>query len=283
MRDTRNSHLRIASAIVVVVATTIALYWHLLKSGRTEPDPARRLVAKLSPNVDHADERDQAQYELFQLGGDALPAVRTILQDRARPPSIVRKFLLKRGFIDPPEISPRELQSRACEAAYVLAERADVDISELVPDLQRHFTNGYADSSGGRALARAGEPGIRALTNQLAVGSRNIRDNAGWALTFVRTHPIAISALLSSANSDPDAALRSNALRYLEGSGANFEAVHPVALSLLAHSNDYVRLGAVQLLTDYPDIPQARETLSELINDPDPRIQREARRGLATQ
>ena len=89
----------------------------------------------------------------------------------------IRDDAIRFRIMKPHPIHPLELQSRACEAAYNLAERGDVDISGLVPHLQYHFTNGtYADSNSGRALAAAGPAGIAVLSNLLATGTHAVRE-----------------------------------------------------------------------------------------------------------
>src|SRR6185295_9117307 len=115
------------------------------------------------------------------------PELESILAWRPNLRETIRSYALRFGIVKPRPIHPLELQSRACEAAYKLAEQANVDISRLVPQLRYHFTNGtYAGSNSGRALAGAGPTGIAVLTNLLLTGTRSVRDQAGWSLHHVK-------------------------------------------------------------------------------------------------
>src|SRR5213593_1924732 len=117
----------------------------------------RLWVSLLDMDVNRSQQREEASWALVQIGAPALPELERILAWRPSVWEAIRNHAVRFRLAKPRPVNPLELQSRACEAAYHLAERAEVDISRLVPALQYHFTNGtYADSNSGRALARAG-------------------------------------------------------------------------------------------------------------------------------
>jgi hypothetical protein len=183
---------------------------------------ASEWVALLDPDVNRHDQREQASTALMRIGAAALRDIEHILSRRQQSMTeVARGYAVRLRLVKPPPLSLVELQSRACEAAYVLAERADVDIHSLVPHLMFHFTNGtYTSSNSGRALAQAGPNGIASLTNLLAVGPRPVRDEAGWSLHHQNRRPEVVAALIRSADSDTDPKIRANALLYLKRSRA---------------------------------------------------------------
>jgi hypothetical protein len=244
----------------------------------------RQWVSLLDMHVDHQPQRDEASWALVQAGSAALPEVERILVWRPSVLETVRNFGVRLRIVKPRELSALELQSRACEAAYHLAERAGVDISRLVPHLQYHFTNGtYADSNSGRALARAGPAGISVLTNLLFAGGRSVRDNAGAALGHVNGKPQVIQALIRSAGSDPDSMLRANAVLYLSRSRGAAEQMVPLGLKFLKSDDGYERWAAASLLLEYRAVPEARAVLAEAISDPDQRVRSVSERALKEQ
>ena len=272
MKVTNNKRLRwgiicFLVGLTVAAVATSALSRPKLYQGKT----VRQWVSLLDMHVDYQKQREEAAWALVQIGPNALPDLERILAWRPNVWETVRGYAVRFGLVKPRPIHPLELQSRACEAAYTLAERADVDISRLVPQLHYHFTNGtYADSNSGRALANAGSKGISVLTNLLLTGSRSVRDNAA-ALRYVKTKPEVIAALIMSAHSDPDPTLRANAVLYLGGSRGPAEQLVPLGLEFLRSENGYARWAGASLLANHRSTPEAKTALEAAISDPDER------------
>jgi HEAT repeat protein len=265
------------AALLIVAFGLIALSKPKLYQRKT----VSQWVALLDTQVDNQKQREDASSALVQIGAAALPHLERILAWRPDIWETVRNYGVRCHFVKPREVNPLELQSRACEAAYKLAERAQVDISRLVPQLQYHFTNGtYADLSSGRALANAGPAGISALTNFLSTGGRSVRDNAGSALRHAISRPEVIEALIRSANSEPDPMLGANALLYLSGSGAEAQQVVPLGLTFLKSDDGYRRWAAASLLLRYRAVPEAQAALVSAISDPDQRVRSVSERAL---
>jgi hypothetical protein len=267
---------RVWPGVWLVVVLTVALATVALsifsKPKLHQGKSVRQWVSLLDMHVDHKKQREEASWALVQIGAPALPELERILAWRPIWET-VRNYAVRFRLAKPLPIHPLELQSRACEAAYNLAERANADISGLVPHLQYHFTNGtYADSNSGRALAAAGPIGISVLTNLLSAGGRSVRDNAGSALAHVDTRPEVIEALIRSANSDPNPRLRANAVFYLKGSRAPAHQMALLGLKFLQSDDRYDRWAAAMLLHDYRAIPEVRTALEAAISDPDDRV-----------
>ena len=210
-------------------------------------------VTLLDPDVNKSQQRDEASWAVVKIGTEALPELERILAWRHnRLIERIQGYAIHLGIMKLPTVSHFQLQSRACEAAFHLAERAGTDISQLVPHLHYHFMNGtYADWSSGRALAGAGTIGVAVLTNLVITGARNVRDNAGPALRYANKRPEVIVALLQAIETEPDRQLRANLLLYLRGSGAPAEQVVPVGLRFLQSDDAYTRRMAATLLRDY--------------------------------
>jgi hypothetical protein len=168
--------------IAIILALMLAVASSLLLTQRRPPayrgKTVGQWVALLDSHVDYREQREEASQALAQIGAPALPELERLLSRRQNPwREIARRYAIRYRLLKPDSIHPLELQSRGCEAAYILAERANVDIHSLVPHLTYHFTNGtYADSNSGRALARSGLGGVTVLTNLLSTGSRSVRD-----------------------------------------------------------------------------------------------------------
>lgn len=152
------SNLKRLAAVLITVLLIVAVgLFALPKPKLYQGKTVRQWVALLDTHVDRQKQRDEASWALVQIGAAALRELEHILAWRPGPLETLRGHAVRFHLLKPHTIPPLELQSRACEAAYHLAERAQVDISRLVPQLLYHFTNGtYADSSSGRALAGAG-------------------------------------------------------------------------------------------------------------------------------
>jgi HEAT repeat protein len=248
-----------------------------LHQGRT----VHEWVSRLDSHVDYQKQRDEASWALVQIGAEALPELENILAWRNSGWEDLRNYAVHYRILKRRPVHPLELQSRACEAAYNLAERANVDISRLVAQLSYHFTNGtYADSNSGRALAAAGPAGIAVLTNLVLTGKQSIRDHAGWALHHVKKRPEVIAALLIAATTGPDNVIRANALSYLQGCGGPAEQVVPVGLKFLKNGDGYDRWNAVLLLRDYLSVQEVRGALEIAATDSDPRVQSAAESAL---
>jgi len=243
-------------------------------------------VTLLNMNVDFQKEREQAGRALELIGTNALPDLERILSRRPNrfretvERYAVRLHLMKRPA--PPAVHPLEMQSRACEAAYRLGEFANIDISRLVPHLRYHFTNGtYADSNSARALAHAGPTGIATLTNQLFTGSRNVRDQSGWALASVSRKPEVYTMLIAAANFEKDPAMQANLVLYLDRSQAPAELVVPLGLKSFRSGDGYKQWAALSLLRNYMNLPEVRAIFEEGKTNRDARVRSAAERALA--
>jgi HEAT repeat protein len=181
-----------------------------------------------------------------------------------------------------PEAVPLyEQQSRAARAAYMLVERANADISALIPDLRFQLIQSrYAESEAARALVNAGPDGIAVLTNLIVTGLRPVRDQAGWALGMATSNPGAVEALVRAANADPDRALRANALLYLSDAKGRDEVLVPLGLRFLQSEDGYDRWAGVALLASHLDVERVRDALEKAANDPDERVRLRAARAL---
>jgi len=249
---------------LLVAAGFLAAPKPKLYQGKT----VRQWVAMLDMRVDYQKQREEAAIALVRIGPDALPEIQHILAWRLGPMESVRDYAVRFHFLRPRAIPQRELQSRACEAAYHLAEEANVDISRLVPNLRYHFTNGtYADSNSARALAGAGASGFSILTNLLFTGTPPVQDMAGWSLGLIRKHPEVVAALVQYASDDPTLSKRSTALIYLHGLGGPAELVVPLGLTYLHSQNPYAQKAAARLLEDYKQDERVREALQEFQNN----------------
>jgi hypothetical protein len=243
-------------------------------------------VTLLNMNVDFQKEREQAGRALELIGTNALPDLERILSRRPNrfretvERYAIRLHLMKRP--PPPAVHPLEMQSRACEAAYRLGEFANIDISRLVPHLRYHFTNGtYADSNSSRALAHAGPTGIATLTNLLFTGSRNVRDQSGWALASVSRKPEVYTMLIAAANFEKDPGMQANLLLYLDRSEAPAELVVPLGLKAYRNGNAYKQWTALSLLRNYVGLPEVRAVFEEGRTNNDARVRSTAERVLA--
>ena len=218
-------------------------------------------VMMLDPDTKFQVQREAASDQLRLIGAPAVPELDRIL--RYRPNSWYERLRGRLPRLGAAPFVPRfELLSRACEAAYHLAERADVDISPLVPHLAYHATNGtYADTSGYRALVRAGPRGIGILTNWLFTGSDAVRDQAGWALGLEARRPEVAAALIRSATTETNRAICANALLYLQRSRTPLEQILPVALPALQSTDRYTRDMATTLLREYANDERVRKAL----------------------
>ena len=274
MDPTTRNRLRFCLCLSVTLALGVMGISTLSRPPLYQGKTVRQWVSLLDMHVDHQKEREQASSALVQIGAAALPELERILAWRPSNMETIRDYAVRFRIAKPRAINPLELQSRACEAAYHLAEGAKVDISGLVPLLQYHFTNGtYADSNSGRALARAGPIGVTVLTNLLFTGRRSVRDQAGWALGgYVKSEPEVIAALIQSAKSDPDRTLRASAVMYLRGCDGPAEQLVPIGLKFLGGEDRYDRWAGALVLEAYLSMPDVRAAFETAISDPDDRV-----------
>jgi hypothetical protein len=261
----------LVAAFAGLAVVVIAGFFVAPQPKRYQGKTVRQWVAMLDMHVDYQKQREEAAMALVRIGPDALPEIQHILAWRLGPMESVRDYAVRFHFLQPRTIPQRELQSRACEAAYHIAEEANVDISSLVPNLRYHFTNGtYADSNSGRALARAGASGFSVLTNLLLTGTAQVQDMAGWSLGHLKNRPDVVAALVQYANDDPTLGKRYNALIYLHGRGGPADLVVPIGLKYLQSQNSYAQKAAARLLEDYKQDERARRALQEFQNNSAP-------------
>jgi hypothetical protein len=282
MMDSRRKIVVYGGAVLVAIAITAIFLARSPRPNLYRGKSVREWVALLDPQSGQEKRREDASWALVQLGNKALPDLEAILAwRRNRLVDAARGYAIRFGLARPSSISPLDLQSLACEAAFNLAERAEVDISRLVPHLRYHLTNGtYADSNSARALVRAGPDGIAVLTNLVLTGTINVRAQAGWALHFTNKRPEAIAALIQSASSDPLPQLRAEALLYLQGSHGAPEALVPLGLGFLHSDDGYARWTAATLLQDYVSKDEVRVALQAALTDTDSRVRGAAERAL---
>lgn len=255
-------------AIAVMIPVAVALLLSPPKAPIYHEKTVSEWVTLRDPQVGQEKQREEAASAIVQIGSNAVPELERILaRRRHRLLETLKGYAVRFGLATPPQIHPLELQSRACEAASNLAERANVDISILVPHLRYHFTQGtYADSTGARALAGAGPTGIAALTDLLFAGNRNVRDLAGWALSLypvTRRKPEVFTALIRAANAETNQQIRANFLLYLTGSRAPADKIVPLGLRSLRNGNAYERRMAAKLLQGYASDPNVQKALEE--------------------
>lgn len=269
----------LAMAVIVVAVVSVARF---PKSRLYQGKSVREWVTLIDPQVGQEKKREEAAWAIVQTGTNALPELEQILAWRQnRLVETAQGYAMRFRLMKPPAISPLELESRACEAAYSLAERAAVDISRLVPHLRYHFTNGtYADVNSGRALAQAGPTGISVLTNLLFTGIRSVRDQAGASLSHVKSRPEVIAALIRSASTETDRSLRANAVLYLDRSRGPAEQLVPLGLKFLHSDDGYARWTAATMLRGYTDIPEVRSAMELALTDSDSRVRSAAERAL---
>jgi hypothetical protein len=247
-----------AAIVLIVVLGFFALPKRQLHQGKT----VRQWIQLLDPNVENQKQRDEASWALVQIGAGALPELQRILAWRPGPKETLREYAVRFRILKPHPISPIELQSRACEAAYNLAERADVDIGSLVPHLRYHFTNlPYLSPNSGRALAGAGPNGFSVLTNLLFTGTPYVQGEAGWSLGHIRTRPDVIAALVRYANQDPSLTQRFNGLIYLHNCNGPAELIVPLGLKYLRSESDRAQAAAARLLEGYKEDEKVRKAL----------------------
>jgi HEAT repeat protein len=273
MKPATRNPLQFALCLLVLVAVVVVAISTGSKPKVYHGKTVRQWVSLLDSHVDHQKQRDEASWAMVQIGADALPDLERILAWRSGVSETVRDYAVRFRIMTPHPVRPLELQSRACEAAYNLGERGNVDISGLVPHLRYHFTNGtYADSNSGRALAAAGPAGIAVLTNLLATGTRAVRDQAGWSLHHVKKRPEVIAALIKSATVDPDRTLRANALLYLRRCGGPENELVPLGLTFLGSEDGYDRWTGATFLRDYLAVSEVRAAFESARADDDERV-----------
>jgi len=272
--------LRWAVLLFVVGAVVAVTFWPAPKRPSYEGKTVEQWLLQLDPNFARSAEHDRAWTALARMGTNALPDLERILGQRLNERREWWKgWMIHLHLTKPDPLPPHERISRATRAAYMLAERAKVDIRPLLPQLTFHFTNAnFAEFP--RALANCGDEGISVLTNFLFTGHDALRNHAAYGLhfDFVKKKPQAISALLRAATTETNRILRANALNSLRGTGAPAEEVVPLALELLRSEDAYSRWQAAGLLVDYRSIDEVDKALGAAANDSDERVRKAAAR-----
>ena len=268
--------LRRAVLLLAVGAVLALIFWPAPKCATYEGKAAEEWLRLCDPTRTMED--DPAWNALVRMGTDALPDLERIL---GRRPNSLRDYwkgwMIHLHLARPDPLPVHEWNYRAARAAYILAERGNVDIRPLLPVLTFHFTNStYGEFS--RALASAGDEGISVLTNYVLSDQLRLRNEAASALRFVRNKPQAIAALLRVATFETNRSWQANALLYLQGSGAPAAEVVPLALQFLRSEDAYTRWAAAELLVDYRSITEVRNTLKGALNDPDEHVRKAAAR-----
>jgi HEAT repeat protein len=203
---------------------------------------------------------------------------------RRRPgsiPEVIRQVATRFHLLRPGALPLYEQQSRAARAAYMLAERANADISTLIPDLRFQLIQSrYAESECARALVNAGPEGMVVLTDLIVTGPRPVRDQAAWALGMATSKPEAVEALVRAADSEPDRGLRANTLLYPSHARGHDDVLIPLGLRFLQSEDGYDRWTGASLLASHADVDGVRPALEKATGDPDERVRSAAKRAL---
>jgi len=241
----------------------------------------RGWLESLDSHVDHREEHERAADALLQIGPAAVDELDLVLRRRSDSwREQLEKSIVWLRLKKPATLTMAEQQFRAARAAYLLAERGDVEIRSLVPQLEFHVTNStYLDSEAGRALAGCGPEGFSILTNLLATGDPRVRDRAAWALGLIRTQQGAVEALIR-ATLDPDRSVRVTAILSLPGRNGPTNLIVPVGLKFLRSDDGYERWGGASLLGGYAAADGVLPALKAASGDPDERVRSAASRAI---
>jgi HEAT repeat protein len=125
-----------------------------------------------------------------------------------------------------------------------------------------------------RALALIDPKGISCLTNLLMSADADIREWALYGLSLypsVRSRPDIQRTLVHTAASDPDTAVRVNAIYRLSqlGQEAETKTVVPLGLRLIDSSNEEERMAAALLLTSLLHSGERRMAIQHGLNSSD--------------
>jgi hypothetical protein len=248
---------------ILGVFTAIFFTGPRLYHGRT----VMEWVARLDP-IDPI-EYARARTVLLEIGPEAMPDLGFILAQNTGYASQAKQFVYKligrmRLKQPPRSVSLETLQGHACMAAALLAESNHVDISSLVPVLERHLLNGtYASNLGARALGSSGSEGVAILTHLLQSPKMSIRYSAAYGLSFARGNPAVTTLLFDIVRAEPDPILRANALQYVDRSAGTEPVLVPLAISFLSGSNLFTRYSGALVLSNFPNNTNAVRALSE--------------------
>jgi HEAT repeat protein len=269
-------------ALVLAIASIALVLFTAPKRPQFSGKTATQWLMMLDAHVDKRKEHDDAASALCQIGQGVVPELRRIL--RRRPgsiPEVVRQVATRFHLLRPEPLPLYEHQSRAARAAYILAERANADISALIPDLRFQLIQSrYAEAECARALVNAGPEGIGVLTNLMVTGPRPVRDQAGWALGMATSKPEAVEALVRAADAEPDRGLRADTLLYLSNARGHDEVLVPLGLRFLQSEDGYDRWAGASLLASRVDADGVRAALDKAANDSDERVRSTAKRAL---
>lgn len=221
-------------------------------------------------------EEARAIDELLKIGSNAIPDLASILSQNGGMDSHVARFAqraaIKMQLTQRPRMTIESLQGRACFAACLLAESNHVDISSLTLLFQHHLTNGtYANSISARALGLSGGRGVVILANLLASPQISLRNTAAYGLSYARTNPVAIAALLQCARSETDPILQANALQYLNHSSVPAAQLTAVTIPLLESQRLFTRYTAATILSNLPNDSAASQALDHYRKKEPPR------------
>lgn len=281
---------RLAVAFLLVVALLTVVISALRPAPRFEGKTLTEWLIDLDPSVPAGPARDRAAAAIRRMGDGAIPGLEQILEER--PDSLrvrIRDWAERLRLVRPLEIAHGELQSRAAQAARILAVDVGVDTSRLVPALRSRIRGASGVEPGmAVALAWSGTPGVSALLDLLSSGDAEVRDQAGWAVSQdrkTRSQPGVQDALVRSALADPDPKVRANLVLYLSLYRADGDASRlvPVGIRFLSDTNAYARWMGAKLLASQVQSPEARAALERALNDSEDRVRTTAQGALNRQ
>ena len=244
-------------------------------------------LVDLDPSVPAGPARDRAAAAIRRMGAGALPGLQQILEER--PDSLrfrIRDWAERLRLVRRLGIAHVELQSRAAQAARILAVDSGVDTSRLVPALRSRIRGASGvEPEMAVALAWAGTPGVSALLDLLSSGDAEVRDQAGWAVSQdrkTRSYPGVLDALVQGALKDPDPKVRANLVLYLSHYRSEGDASRlvPVGIRFLSDTNAYARWMGAKLLASQVQAPEARAALEQALNDSEDRVRTTAQGAL---
>jgi hypothetical protein len=269
-------------ALVLVTASVALVLFTAPKRPQIGGKTATQWVMMLDAHVDKRKEHDEAASALCHIGQPVVSELRPIL--RRHPgsiPEVVRQVATRLHLLRPEALPLYEQQFRAARAAYTVAERANADISTLIPDLRFQLIQSrYAEAECARALVNAGPEGMAVLTNLLVTGPRPVRDQAAWALGMASSKPEAVEALVRAADAESDRCLRANTLLYLSHARGHDDVLVPLGLRFLQSEDGYDRWAGVSLLANHADVDGVRHALEKATSDADERVRSAAKRAL---
>ncbi len=263
--------------LLLMIGTAI-----VLRERKYEGKTAREWIYLLDPHVNFRAQHDAAAEVVARIGAEAVPVIRDILREpRSRPIERLRILAQRFRVLPPDTVRMADRQYRASRAAYLIAERSEVDISVLVPLLSYHLTNSnYADVENGRALASAGPRGVAVLTNLASHPNRRWRDRAIVSLQHARSAPGVFETYLRTVN-DEDENIRFFALSSLgRYPKADREVIVPLALGRMESTNRIDRWAAATVLSAFVEDARARAGLTNALRDEDATVRSTAESGL---